>query len=47
MRYEVREVNSAYGVWDVHLCRWETNAFDMDEMSEIDAEVLCNDLNYH
>ena len=44
MRYEVRERNARYGVWDSYLLRWMENALGQDEMDETDAEVLAGDL---
>jgi hypothetical protein len=45
-RYYVMPCESAYGVWDSYLQRWmELDGSDSYSMSEIDAEVLCAELN--
>lgn len=44
-RFEVRERNGRYGVWDRYALRWEELDGGTDEMDEYDADVLARDLN--
>ena len=44
-RFELRETDPGYGVWDRYLIRWTETDAGCTGLTELDAEIIVNALN--